>query len=349
MQDKLTVVVPYRDRPEQTIRFANWANAVGFPFPVIFADGSPDAAAREVLAERRHFPRLRYRLFDLPNSGDIAGLLRRIVMASELAETPYAMVHPNDDFFLVSAMQQAVDFLEGHPDHAGVTGELVDFHLDERPHLGRYNLSLGRMTVPGKVFRTRSYDQPSGLARMTDHIMNMFNNGPVYSVCRIDAFRRMHATALAVDPPDWHFADRAMIFTLLACGKVHGIGPIALHQGNGNTSGLEMITRDPTWLHWAQRPEWQDVFNRLLEAVAAVAAEVDGIDPQAARTGFRNVFYAAVGKQILEGFHPELRIPPAELDPEEFAALNARPDVRGIVQYMAAALAEAEKRAGTAP
>lgn len=344
MQDRLTVVVPYRDRPEQTLRFANWANAAGFPFPVVFADGCADPMVRQVLADPRHFPRLRYRLLHLPNSGDIAGLLRRVVMACDLVDTPYAMVHPNDDFFLPSVMQQAVDFLDDHPDYAGVTGELVDFHLDSRPHLGRYNMTYGRMAVPGKVFRAGTYDQPQGLERMAAHIMKLPNNGPVYSVCRRDVFRRMHAAALAADPPDWHFTDRVLVFTLLASGKVRGIGPISLHQGNGNTSGLEMITRDPTWLHWSQRPEWKDVFIRVLDTVAPVIAEVDGLDLETAREGFRHVFHAAVGKQILEYFHPALRVPPPSLAAAEFSALDALADVQGIVQFMAAALAEAERR-----
>lgn len=341
---RLTVVVPFRDRPQHTLRFAGWANSIRYPFPIIFADGGDNEELAAVLSDPARFPHLQYTYLRQPGTTDVTGYMTRVLAAAERITTPYAVVNPNDDFFLVSVLRQAVEFLDAHPDHAAVTGELVDFHAEHRPDLGALNTVYGRIATPGKVFRARSYAQPAGLQRMADHVMNMFNNGPVYSVCRLDAFRRMHALARQVDAPDWHFADRALIFALIACGKIKACGPIALHQADGNTAGMEMVTRDRTWLTWAQRPEWPGIFNRLLDAVAALVREIDGLGEEEARTGFRSVFYAAFGKQVLEAFHPGLRQAPADISAEELRILNALPDTRSIVDYMVAGLRQAEQR-----
>lgn len=346
LRDALTIIIPFKDRLAHTARLISYLQFSGFPGRIIFADGCPDPAIATLMADRAAFPNLAYTYIRHPPSDSLAGLFARMRDAADQVETPYVVWHSNDDFYFVETLQRAVAFLDANPDYVGATGELADFMMQPRPEFGPLNRVYGALAIPGKVFRAQSYPQPQALDRLNAHTTELFNNGPAYSICRAPLFREIWRTIVAANPPDWHFADRYFVSLLLAAGKLHGeIGYLALHQSDGFTAGLEMITRDPTWYHWCQRPEWLEAFNTLVQTVGEAIAAREGGDPAVASNRFRYQLLAIVGRAVVDVHHPEGRIEvPMPSSAELVGRLQAYPETQWILRFLNMATTTLEQR-----
>lgn len=110
----LTLVCPTYKRESYLKRSVEfWARQ---PFEIIYMDGSPEASDIDFSG----FANVGY--FHDPRF-----IMERLETAAGLISTPYACMVGDDEYFVPSALQDCIDFLQVHPSHASCMGRALGF------------------------------------------------------------------------------------------------------------------------------------------------------------------------------------------------------------------------------
>lgn len=110
----LTLVCPTYKRESYLKRSVEfWARQ---PFEIIYMDGSPEACDIDFTG----FANVRY--FHDPRF-----IMERLETAAGLISTPYSCMIGDDEYFVPSALQDCIDFLQDHPSHASCMGRALGF------------------------------------------------------------------------------------------------------------------------------------------------------------------------------------------------------------------------------
>lgn len=139
------------------------------PFEIIYMDGSPEASDIDFTA----FANVRY--FHDPRF-----ILERLETAAGLITTPYACMVGDDEYFVPSALQDCIDFLQVHPSHVSCMGRALGFDR-------KSDQLVFHSAYPGLQGLKLTYDSPiQRLAILWDQSVPAH----VYSVTRTPIWKR---------------------------------------------------------------------------------------------------------------------------------------------------------------
>lgn len=130
----LTVLLPLKDRARYTLRWLSYAESIRLPFKVLIADGGVDAAVSNALSDRRSFPNVDFEYIRYRPDDSHADYYAKLADAAGRIKTPYVAMIDNDDFLVVDALRESVQFLREHSGHVACGGQSALFWVgSDRP------------------------------------------------------------------------------------------------------------------------------------------------------------------------------------------------------------------------
>lgn len=117
---KLTIIIiTYNRQPYALRNMQFWSNN---PAKVIVIDGSDSLLTSQIISSFGS---------NITYIHKIAPFNERVLLATEMIATPYAMLCCDDDFMLPSGIVDCVNFLESHLDYTACNGRIIGFEPKE--------------------------------------------------------------------------------------------------------------------------------------------------------------------------------------------------------------------------
>lgn len=287
--DRLTLILPVRDRFEFVARWFMHAEKVGLPFRVVVADGGRTGRVEQLLADPRRFPSVSYEYRRYPASPDYGGCIERLACSLEGVRTPYSCFVADDDFVVAGGYRRALDFLDAHPDYLSARGEILEFTIPGRNGQNAFGrpsfIHSGYFAVPSR----EEAGAFARIARQCDRFCAGFLN-----VQRTGRLHKRYAFMHSINAKETWCPDMIDDFALLAAGKVrHLPGLFALKQTNAlGSEAHDIVREEPTVFDWMIRPGWSAEMRRMVEFVAGEIAEAEGMPREEALREFKRVYFA---------------------------------------------------------
>lgn len=286
--DKLTIVLTLWGRPLHTLRWLRHYDSIGFPYPILIADGGDDADIHRLLLKPELFPNLRYQYLRYRDVVQQDFWEKGVDVLSRV-QTPYVVMVDNDDFMIPSGIAAAVRFLDSHPDHVFAGGGISNFALlPDREAGDPLN------GVVGRPYRCSlaPYRLPQG-NNAGERVRAFLGNRCItyYYVHRTEALHEIWKAvadkrAVAYDP-----AETFMSLLSLTKGPGHYDGAALLYHRQLGSSSVH--AHNKPWTHQLFHGRWLAELQDFMAAVAAEVASRDGTDAESERKTIMDRF--AVG------------------------------------------------------
>jgi glycosyltransferase domain-containing protein len=294
--DALTVLLTVRGRTAYTDRWMTYADAAGFPFQVLVADGGPDAATERLLSNRARFPRARYDFVRYPVDRAYAHFYAKIADALSRIQTPLTVLADNDDFFIVEGLRAAAAFLTDHPDYAACGGQEAGFWI--APNGG--DPIYGSHVEWKWSADNESLDDDTACARLRRKSRKT-TYATYYYVQRTEDLRRHFEAICRANPEDLFLFERFLAFLAAVAGKSKQLDQLYLARQH-NAPGSSAIAHQSIAGDWLGRmlvPTWSADFTGFLEATVAALAARDGIPREQARACIVEAYRMEVAPMLL--------------------------------------------------
>ncbi|MBI2495610.1 MAG: TIGR00180 family glycosyltransferase [Candidatus Omnitrophica bacterium] len=280
----LSLILPTYNRPGLLRRVLRYYEACQFPHRVLVADSS-DAPAAEanrqiVEAVSRAMP-VEYRRYD-----SALEVPMKLAEALEGIQSTYAVIGSDDDFFVPSALERGVAFLESHPDYALAHGESAYFVLESD------RIVSGRCVGVGRYLQ-RTIDHASGSERLAAHLAQYTTT--FYSVHRTEQLRRNWRRVAAL-PLDHLFDELLPSCLSLIEGKSQKLDE--LYMVRQIHSAQTARTRGSRGLGWVMGQRWSEHYARFQDLLAEELVGQDRITMEAAREVAKQAFRPYVARYV---------------------------------------------------
>ena len=214
-------------------------------------------------------------------------------------ETRFVVLADNDDFFIVSGLNQSVEFLQSHPDYSACRGEVGAFLVSGSQIYDAVDGVYGDHVefVPG-VYHNQSLEQDSARERLGSHFLKY---GPTwYEVHRTDQLREAFRVLRSLEISDLYLAELLISgFTVIA-GKVkREPDPYLFRQSQTPDSGF---TRKHDGFDRMLLETWSADFKKFVEAMANALASADRSSADEAREFVREIYRSYIGSSMIPRF-----------------------------------------------
>lgn len=192
----LTLICPtYNRHPflERSCRF--WCDR---NVSVIYADGSESACTSTFLKA----PNIHYLHYPV-------GLVQRLLVLLAEVKTPYVCMMGDDEFYILSALQGCVAYLDSHPDYVACMGRAIAFSSKD-------NKIVFRQQYPRLQGRILSESAP--LSRLDRHFSS-YVPAHCYAVTRTEIFQSSMEAALSIKLDIFAIYELIEEFLVVAAGK----------------------------------------------------------------------------------------------------------------------------------
>ena len=277
----LTILVPLKDRVQYTRRLVNYLDFIECPYKLLFADGGQTPEAEELLQDKNNFLNLDYEYIRYPYDATLSDFHKKMASAVSKIQTPFTLLHDNDDFFVLETVQKCIDFLIKNSDHSSARGRNFDFHLSNEIY-GQLYISREMWlefpdSVIGENTTTRLLDQCSRFHANSHNVRRTKNLQATFELIEI------------IDFVNYRFAHQAESFLNVAWGKsnrkIEGIQ--LLHQGTAPSIGSNHF---PPQEEWIKADYWKNDFIGMMDLCGAVIHYFDDISIEESRTIFADAY-----------------------------------------------------------
>lgn len=300
MDDKLTILLTLKGRPQFTLRWFEYAELVKFPFKILVADGGDDLVVREALGTGGRYPSLNYKYVRFPYDQNYSDYYAKMVGAFDLIRTPYAAIADNDDFYVVEALRESVQFLEGHPAYGACGGGLFGVIVSGSGGEGDLKGVHGDNLVFSGPEPVCGAEEKTSIERLRGHMRPQVAS-TWYDVHRVDLFRKSFGLKKKLN-----FANLALVEVFergitLASARVKKIKtPYLIRQKNSPESAdRDFYGRQGDYFDRMLASTWSGDFEGFVQALAAVIVEQDGVSLESARRYARNAYRSQVASSII--------------------------------------------------
>ena len=125
----LTVLLTLRGRHLHTLRWLWHANRVRLPYHVVVADGEVHPTIDRLLTDPCTFPFLSYEYRRYADSS-YEDFYRKCVDSSNGITTKYTMMSDNDDYLIITGIEQSVAYLEKDDSYVAAGGKIPSFEIE---------------------------------------------------------------------------------------------------------------------------------------------------------------------------------------------------------------------------
>ncbi len=161
--------------------------------------------------------------------------LERLVDCAKQADTPYVLVHADDDRMLAQPLARCAEFLNAHDDHAACLGQI--FFVKVSPHASAQ--------VSPQIVNTRNEDHPA--TRVVAHC-NAF--GPtLYAMTRKTEFIQANTAALSftTNVIFWQYLSSCW---LLSLGKLNTLDDVYYFRLDNPNGWRATLVKERDHSHW---------------------------------------------------------------------------------------------------
>lgn len=123
MNDRLTIVMPLKNRSAFTYRWMRYMDDCRCPYPIVIADGGTDAAIESHLRDASNYPHLRYEYRRYPVDECYQSFYRKLADVIARVPTPYVLLSDNDDFPLLDPVPGFCERLDADPQTVSCGGQ----------------------------------------------------------------------------------------------------------------------------------------------------------------------------------------------------------------------------------
>lgn len=207
MSQRLTIIIPTYNRPDQFGRTVRCLQRYSSPLQIIVADGSSEEHSSRNAQCRDLGENIRYFHIPLePLESAWRNYSRRIQQALDQLETPYAALCADDDLLVAENAVHSAEFLEGNPQYVGCHGNYLQFQYVQ-----------DRIEIPNIEYQGNSIDADE----ISGRLMQLFSRyeAPYYAVFRTPILRLLFKRSRETEPPLWpeiYHSTSAVI-----AGKIH--------------------------------------------------------------------------------------------------------------------------------
>lgn len=294
--DRLTLIMPVRDRAPFVRRWFAYAAGVHMPYPLIVADGGTTGEVAKLLGDPGFYPQVRRTHVHYADAEDYGGFIRRIANALDLTETPYACFTADDDFPVVGGVEAALDYLDNRPDYLSARGDVMEFTIPEQSDCNAFGEPSFRRSG---YFDAGPRDDGSGLARIARHCDRFC--AEFLNVQRTDHARRRYGFMRSVNARETWLPGVIDDMALLAAGKTARLPELfALKHTNASGNEARNFTlQEPTLLDWMIREGWSAEMRRMVDFVSAELAEAEGMSREEAEWEFKRIFLSRYMNRVV--------------------------------------------------
>lgn len=258
----ITILIPTMNRPDYLQRALTYYRDAGFTGCVLIGDSSEGDMAARVRALANRFGQGGYqiRLFQYPSSVLLVDVWRAMIAETD---TPYVAYAGDDDLQVPTALQGAVDFLEGNADYAAVKCGMVEVWTGQASPHGEI---VGAFLTPFP-----NYDIDTARQRFVTYAQMALS--VQYGVYRTEVWR----TAYDLVPTPYlpYFGEE--FFPCAACvvlGKIKSLPYLGTIQQVDGSGG---VWKRHTMFDLIRSPEWPELASLFKTRIAALIAHLDRI------------------------------------------------------------------------
>ncbi|MBD3313248.1 TIGR00180 family glycosyltransferase, partial [Candidatus Woesearchaeota archaeon] len=175
---------------------------------IFVADSSWGASKKKNIRIIKTFPDVNY---DGNYSGTLSNL-QKVAKALKKVKTPYCVLGADDDFTVLRAISNAIEFLDKNPDYSAVQGDYVSFYTKES--------SKGKDFFWKKIYSSRTIDDNKASARIKNLLSDYCPT--FYSVQRTEILKKSFDETIK-NTKDVDFAEILQSTLCLAYGKLRYI------------------------------------------------------------------------------------------------------------------------------
>ena len=282
--DELTILLTLKDRTPFTFRWMSYHDGIRFPFKVLVADGGSDERVSTVLSDRTTFPNVNYEYVRYPHDTSYAHYYAKVADALSRIETPFVAQADNDDFFVVSGLRRAAEFLADHPDYATCGGQCAIFWVTPSQMPDQAGVLYGPHVEWKCSLDARSLTDETAGARIRNHSRRT-THPTYYHVRRIEDLRRQYEIIRELNPQDLFFIERLILFLTAIAGKTKQLDTlfIARQWNSPDSAASAHMNRDGDWLGRMLVPTWSRDFTNFVNVTSSALAAEDGLTIDEAR------------------------------------------------------------------
>jgi glycosyltransferase domain-containing protein len=164
MNNKLTMLLPTRNRPEYLKRLFKYLDTQEVFFKIIIVDSSEEKFINQVDGVVSKFS-LSLPL-ELHRYNPNISVIEKVSRGLDLIQTPYSVITADDDFHIPSTIKKSIEFLEKNQDYSAVQGTALFFKLRSK-YFGKVE-----SVYPYYNGTFRSVEDSLSLERLKNYIKN---------------------------------------------------------------------------------------------------------------------------------------------------------------------------------
>jgi glycosyltransferase domain-containing protein len=276
----LTLVIPTFNRPHFLARVIKYYVESHFPFEIVVADSSSQAAIeanQRVVNSAAPSLRIDYQLYSTDTNPYL-----KLVQALGKCTTPYAVICADDDFIITRGIVECVDFLELHQDYAVSRGNATIVEV-----------SAGAENKAGAVFSGYVYPQGAiesadPLERLVEHLQSY--TPTYYSIHRRDQLVNNLQQAFE-NTVDYRFGELLASCLSVVQGKVALLDlMLMVRQGEPAAATVKYGELMLPWTELATRDDFSPRYNSFENCLIRALGAGAGILSTEAKSSIRAAF-----------------------------------------------------------
>lgn len=318
MDQKLTIILPLKDRTSFALRWMHFANKEQYSFKIILADGGTDNTAREIFANSSYFQNLNYIYIRYPADTNYTAYYKKISDAIALVDTPYLLMADDDDFYCAEGLMRSIEFLDENPDYVSARGHYKGFSVKvPRSKAETNTLELyGELKLNGLVYPSVTHNQKSAAERIESYFTTWTPNW--YNVSRTKNFSYCWNKIKALNFSDIFLMEHALSGLIVSEGKTYaGTFPYYYRQFGEHylTESKIAVAREGDFFERILSETWLKNYWLLISALSSGIQSQDGLNEEEARRIARfsyKKFLAAIVFGALDPYTKKTSGPPVK-------------------------------------
>ena len=279
----LTIVIPTRNRVPFLRQLLRYYAEHGCQYPIVIGDSSDDdqvALLRAVIRQldgRLSISHHRYPTYEeqLPGIGTVFCMHD---MLQQHVATRYVVFVADDDFIIPAALEEAVQFLEQHPNYSTVYGKAALVVLPQQPRGQLYAV---------EPYPQRAIPEDTAVRRFENHFHHYITNE--YSVKRTAQAAYQWQVSVELEMDDQLLGELLRSGLGVIQGKTKLLNRLYMVR-QGHKQMTSARSRDP--FERLVSPTWPRHYERFRRCLATALQQQDGVPFEAGLEIVKEAFWA---------------------------------------------------------
>lgn len=210
----LTIILVIRDRVDFTNRWLSYYHR-NFPYvKLIIADGSNEMLFMK--SQEQDQPNNVQYLYDGPDV-DIPTMIRKIRKAISQVRSEFVLLACDDDFYVLSGIVDAIQFLKENVEWEASMGIVRDFTIIKHSESSDY--IYGKVRFGDELYKSSSISEPLSFDRIMQFLVN--NDSFWHAVYKTESLLRIYSRAEEADIRSYHHYELFVNIKSAEIGKLH--------------------------------------------------------------------------------------------------------------------------------